>query len=49
MIHQPTKRRDALLKWGVRFRSAITGRYVTRLYAFLHPHETVAEKVANKE
>lgn len=28
-----------------RFRSAITGEFVSRLYALLHPNETVSEKV----
>lgn len=41
---QPTRRRD-VLKLGYRFRSAITGQYVSRLYALLHPATTVSEKV----
>lgn len=28
-----------------RFRSAVDGRYVTRLYALAHPRETIAERV----
>lgn len=28
-----------------RYRSAITGKYVTRLYALLHPRTTVRETV----
>lgn len=31
-------------KWIVRFRSAVTGRYVTKDYAEKHPAETVREK-----
>lgn len=42
-IHQPTRRRDTLKPWLV-FRSAETGRYVTRLYALLHPATTVSER-----
>ena len=37
------RRRDALKPW-LAFRSAITGQYVSRLYALLHPAETVSEK-----
>lgn len=36
------KRRDALKPWRV-FRDAVTGRYVSRLYALLHPATTVSE------
>lgn len=43
MIQHPTPRRDALKPWLV-FRSAVTGRYVSRLYALLHPSFTVSEK-----
>lgn len=44
MIQEPIKRRD-VFKRGVKFRSAVTGRYVTRLYALLFPRETVKERV----
>lgn len=37
------RRRDALKPW-LAFRDAITGRYVTRLYALLHPTTTVSER-----
>jgi hypothetical protein len=43
-IHEPTKRLDAL-KRKYRFRSSVTGRYVSRLYALLFPRETVKERV----
>lgn len=43
MIAEPCRRRDVLKPWLV-FRSAITGRYVSRLYALMHPHTTVSEK-----
>lgn len=32
------------LKLNLRFRDAVTGRYVTRLYALLHPATTVSER-----
>lgn len=38
------RKRDALKPWLV-FRSAIDGRYVTRLYALLHPTTTVSERL----
>ena len=38
------KRLDALRPRYV-FRSAVTGQYVSRLFAFLHPRETVKERV----
>lgn len=41
---EPTRRRDALNP-RYRFRSAVTGRYVSRLFALLHPRETVKERV----
>lgn len=47
MFSEKIKRRD-ILKRGYRFRSAVTGLYVSRLFAFLHPRETVAEKVVNR-
>lgn len=37
------KRRDVLRR-GLRFRDAITGRYVTRMWALFHPSTTVSEK-----
>lgn len=42
-MNEPVKRRDALKPWLL-FRSAVTGRYVSRLYALLHPAETVSER-----
>lgn len=44
-LSSPTRRIDTL-KPGYRFRSAITGQFVTRFYAFLHPRETVKEKIS---
>lgn len=41
---EPMRRRD-VLKPRFRFRSAITGKYVSRLWALLHPHTTVKERV----
>ncbi|WP_267900619.1 hypothetical protein [Aurantiacibacter spongiae] len=41
---EPMKRRD-VLKPHYRFRSAITGQYVSRLYALLHKDTTVRERV----
>jgi hypothetical protein len=35
----------ALLSPNYRFRSAVTGQYVSKAYALLHPRETVREKV----
>lgn len=43
MIAQPIKRRDVLKFWLV-FRSALTGQYVSRAYALLHPLFTVSER-----
>lgn len=43
MIHTNTKRTDALKPWYV-FRSAMTGRYVSRLFALLNPAHTVKER-----
>lgn len=37
------RKRDVLNPF-VRFRSAITGQYVTRLYALLNPSTTVSER-----
>jgi hypothetical protein len=44
MVAEPTRRRDVFSRHYV-FRSAITGRYVTRAYALLFPHLTVKERV----
>lgn len=43
MPFPPIKRRD-VLRPSLVFRSAITGKYVSRLYALLHPSTTVSEK-----
>lgn len=43
MINHPIRRRDVLKPWLV-FRSAITGRYVSRIFAALHPVHTVSER-----
>ncbi len=43
-MSEPIRRRD-VLKRGYVFRSAITGRFVSRLWAVLHPRETVKERV----
>lgn len=43
MLSKTINRRDVLKPWLV-FRSAITGRYVDRLYALINPSLTVAEK-----
>ncbi len=40
-----TGRRDALRR-GWRFRSAVTGQYVTRAYALLFPASTVRERIS---
>jgi len=42
-ISFPTRLRDVFRR-RVRFRSAITGRYVSRLYAVLNKSTTVCEK-----
>ena len=44
MLQQTIRRRDAL-NWRYRFRSAVTGRYVSRAFALLWPRETVKERV----
>ncbi len=41
---EPMKRRHALNPYR-RFRDAVTGRFVSRLYAVLHPATTVSERV----
>lgn len=38
-------RRIDAVKPGWRFRSAITGLFVTRLFALLHPATTIRERV----
>lgn len=44
MIAEPCRRRDALNP-RYRFRSAVTGQFVPRWFALLHPRETVKERV----
>lgn len=44
-ISTPVRRRDAF-KWGYVFRSAETGRFVSRVYALLHPEQTVKQRVS---
>jgi len=44
MLIEPTRRRD-VFKRGYRFRSAVTGRYVSRLFALLRPRETIRERI----
>ena len=44
MISQPVRRRDAF-KRGYVFRSAVTGRFVSRAFALLFPHLTVRERI----
>ncbi len=41
---EPLKLRH-LVKRRYRFRSSVTGNFVTRLYALCHPRTTVAERV----
>lgn len=43
MISEPIKRRDVLKPWFV-FRSSVSGRYVSRIYALMHPDLTVKER-----
>lgn len=43
MLAEPIRKLDVLKPWYV-FRSAITGKYVSRLYAARHPETTVKEK-----
>lgn len=38
-----TIRKRDVLRPSLRFRSAITGQFVSRLYALLHPDTTVSE------
>ena len=42
-MNEPTRLRD-VLNWYRVFRDARTGRYVSRLYALLHPGTTVSER-----
>lgn len=37
---------NIIKRWWLRFRSAVTGKFVTRAEAEAHPNETVAEKIA---
>jgi hypothetical protein len=39
------KRIKALLSPRYRFRSAVTGAFVSKLYALAHPTTTVAERI----
>lgn len=43
MFARPTRKRDIVKPWRV-FRDAVSGRYVSRLYALLHPETTVSER-----
>ncbi|WP_263970481.1 hypothetical protein [Qipengyuania atrilutea] len=43
-MHQPVERKD-VFKRGYVFRSAVTGRYVTRAYALLFPDKTMKQRV----
>lgn len=43
MLLNSIRRRD-VLRPSLRFRSAITGRYVSRWYALLHPATTIKER-----
>lgn len=42
-MNKPVRRIDALNP-RYRFRSAVTGLFVSRWYALLHPRETVRER-----
>jgi hypothetical protein len=44
MLVESIRRRD-VLNPRYRFRSAVTGLFVTRLFALLHPRETMKERV----
>lgn len=44
MLIEPTRRRD-VFKRRYKFRSAVTGQYVSRWFAFKHPRETIKERV----
>lgn len=43
------RRTIALLSPRYRFRSAITGEFVSKLYALIHPSTTIREKVAMRD
>lgn len=43
------KRIVGLVSPSYRFRSAVTGQYVSKAYALLHPRETVRERVLRDE
>ena len=44
MLAHPVRRRDVLNpRW--RFRSAVSGLFVSRWFALLHPRETIKERV----
>lgn len=43
------KRTIALLSPHWRFRSAVTGEFVSKAYALLHPRETVRERVPMRD
>lgn len=43
MLQLSIRKRDVLKPWFV-FRSAVTGRYVSRWWALTHPATTVKEK-----
>lgn len=43
MLQQTIRRRD-VLNMKLVFRSAITGRFVSRMFALLHPETTVSER-----
>lgn len=43
MFARPTRLTDLVKPWRV-FRDAVTGRYVSRAYALLHPSTTVSER-----
>lgn len=45
MIQTTIRRRDAFKPW-LAFRDAMTGKYVSRVYALLHPATTVSERRA---
>jgi hypothetical protein len=47
MLLIPTRRRD-VLNPRYRFRSAVTGQYVSRWFALRHPRETMRERVPTR-
>ena len=44
MLVESIRRRD-VFKRRYKFRSSVTGLYVSRLFALLHPRETMREEV----